>query len=172
MHRLQLAGVRRGKVKRTTLPGKVSKRPQDLVERSFVATAPNRLCVSLEIVAALGAIDEQLPSEPESVGIRLRGPWSDEQQMLVIGRALMSKPPPLLHDEPSLGNTPCWRTGSSTLGERSISASDLMLVDQRPKQALALAAVRMCFRPGASSWPARALRWPNQKRSGRAYLGL
>jgi putative transposase len=46
MRRLQLAGVRRGKVKRTTLPGDVSERPQDLVERSFVASAPNRLWVA------------------------------------------------------------------------------------------------------------------------------
>ncbi len=46
MHRLQLAGVRRGKVKRTTFPGELSERSQDLVERSFVASAPNRLWVA------------------------------------------------------------------------------------------------------------------------------
>ena len=46
MRRLRLVGVRRGKVKRTTFPGEVSERPQDLVERSFVATAPNRLWVA------------------------------------------------------------------------------------------------------------------------------
>ena len=46
MRRLQLAGVRRGKVKRTTFPGEISERPQDLVERSFVAAAPNRLWVA------------------------------------------------------------------------------------------------------------------------------
>jgi putative transposase len=33
-------------VKRTTFPGEVSERPQDLVERRFVATAPNRLWVA------------------------------------------------------------------------------------------------------------------------------
>ena len=46
MRGLQLCGVRRGKVKRTTLPGQVSQRPQDLVERSFAASAPNRLWVA------------------------------------------------------------------------------------------------------------------------------
>jgi len=33
-------------VKRTTFPGEISERPQDLVERSFVAAAPNRLWVA------------------------------------------------------------------------------------------------------------------------------
>jgi putative transposase len=46
MRKLHLAGVVRGKVKRTTFPGEVSERPQDLVERSFVASAPNRLWVA------------------------------------------------------------------------------------------------------------------------------
>lgn len=46
MAKLELVGIRRGKVKRTTLPGAVGERPQDLVERSFVAPAPNRLWVA------------------------------------------------------------------------------------------------------------------------------
>ena len=46
MAKLELVGIRRGKVKRTTLPGAVGERPQDLVERSFVAAAPNRLWVA------------------------------------------------------------------------------------------------------------------------------
>ena len=46
MRELQLWGVRRGKVKRTTLPGDVGERPQDLVERTFTASAPNRLWVA------------------------------------------------------------------------------------------------------------------------------
>ena len=46
MRQLHLAGARRGKWKRTTFPGELAARPQDLVERRFVAPAPNRLWVS------------------------------------------------------------------------------------------------------------------------------
>src|SRR3979411_2131332 len=46
MAKLQLAGIRRGRVKRTTFPGEAGERAQDLVERAFVAMAPNRLWVA------------------------------------------------------------------------------------------------------------------------------
>jgi putative transposase len=46
MRGLHLVGVRRGKVKRTTLPGEVGERPRDLVERKFKAETPNRLWVA------------------------------------------------------------------------------------------------------------------------------
>jgi putative transposase len=35
-------GVRRGKAKRTTIPGDLSARPADLVDRQFFASVPNR----------------------------------------------------------------------------------------------------------------------------------
>jgi len=43
MHGLGLAGVVRGKTKRTTVASELSPRPGDLVERVFAASAPNRL---------------------------------------------------------------------------------------------------------------------------------
>ena len=46
MSNLQLAGIRRGKAKRTTFPGEVAERPQDLVDRVFMAVTPNRLWVA------------------------------------------------------------------------------------------------------------------------------
>jgi putative transposase len=46
MRDLGLAGVVRGKRLRTTLPDDVGQRPADLVERQFVAAAPNRLWVA------------------------------------------------------------------------------------------------------------------------------
>ena len=46
MRDLGLCGVVRGKKLRTTLPEDVGQRPADLVERQFVAAAPNRLWVA------------------------------------------------------------------------------------------------------------------------------
>ena len=43
---LGLAGVIRGKTKRTTIPGELAQRPGDLVDRHFTASAPNRLWVA------------------------------------------------------------------------------------------------------------------------------
>lgn len=45
MRRLNIWGVRRGKPRRTTIPGDGDARPKDLVNRDFNATAPNRLWV-------------------------------------------------------------------------------------------------------------------------------
>jgi putative transposase len=45
MRALDLAGVVRGKRKRTTIPADVGERPTDLVERNFNPPAPNRLWV-------------------------------------------------------------------------------------------------------------------------------
>jgi putative transposase len=46
MRELGIAGVVRGKPKRTTIPAVLTDRPGDLVERRFSATAPNRLWVA------------------------------------------------------------------------------------------------------------------------------
>ena len=46
MRDLGLAGVVRGKVRRTTLPDETTPRPADLVERDFRAPGPNRLWVA------------------------------------------------------------------------------------------------------------------------------
>lgn len=46
MRALGLAGVRRGKALRTTVPGKDGTRADDLLDRNFTAPAPNRVWVS------------------------------------------------------------------------------------------------------------------------------
>lgn len=46
MRELDLEGVVRGKRKRTTVAGELDERPADLVDRNFLAPAPNRLWVA------------------------------------------------------------------------------------------------------------------------------
>ncbi|MHA3024339.1 DDE-type integrase/transposase/recombinase [Mycobacterium sp. BMJ-28] len=41
-----LSGITRGRRHRTTIPGKVSARPVDLLDRDFTATAPNHKWVT------------------------------------------------------------------------------------------------------------------------------
>ncbi len=63
-----------------------------------------------------------------------------EQQMLAIGRALMSRPRLLMLDEPSMGLSPLvMRTIFSTLGELKERGTTLLLVEQNAQAALALA---------------------------------
>ena len=63
-----------------------------------------------------------------------------EQQMLAIGRALMSRPRLLMLDEPSMGLSPLvMRTIFSTLAQLKERGTTLLLVEQNAQAALALA---------------------------------
>ena len=63
-----------------------------------------------------------------------------EQQMLAIGRALMSRPRLLMLDEPSMGLSPLvMRTIFTTLAELKERGTTLLLVEQNAQAALALA---------------------------------
>ena len=63
-----------------------------------------------------------------------------EQQMLAIGRALMSRPRLLMLDEPSMGLSPLvMQTIFSTLSELKARGTTLLLVEQNAQAALGLA---------------------------------
>jgi branched-chain amino acid transport system ATP-binding protein len=63
-----------------------------------------------------------------------------EQQMLAIGRALMSRPRLLMLDEPSMGLSPLvMRTIFTTLAELKSRGTTLLLVEQNAQAALGLA---------------------------------
>ncbi len=64
-----------------------------------------------------------------------------EQQMLAIGRALMSRPAVLLLDEPSLGLSPLLvQTIFGVIKEINARGTTILLIEQNARQALAIAA--------------------------------
>ena len=96
-----------------------------------------------------------------------------EQQMLAIGRALMSKPRLLLLDEPSLGIAPLLvERIFEALAEINRRGLTLLLVEQRLKQALQLARRAYVLQTGyvVLSGPSSELAASDDVR--RAYLGL
>jgi branched-chain amino acid transport system ATP-binding protein len=63
-----------------------------------------------------------------------------EQQMLAIGRALMSRPRLLLLDEPSLGLAPVLvQTIFAVIREINAAGTTILLIEQNARQALAIA---------------------------------
>jgi branched-chain amino acid transport system ATP-binding protein len=63
-----------------------------------------------------------------------------QQQMLAIGRALMSRPTLLLLDEPSMGLAPCLvEQVFATIAALKHAGTTIFLVDQNARAALAIA---------------------------------
>lgn len=96
-----------------------------------------------------------------------------EQQMLAIGRALMSKPKLLLLDEPSLGLAPIIVQGIfEVLAEINQAGVSILLVEQNAVEALDLAGRGYVLEEGriVGEDSADALR--NDERLRKAYLGM
>ena len=95
-----------------------------------------------------------------------------EQQMLAMGRALMSAPKLLLLDEPSLGLSPimCGKIGK-IIRDIYTEGKTVVLVEQNARLALALAQHAYVIETGdiALSGPAEELR--NNDKVKKAYLG-
>ncbi len=95
-----------------------------------------------------------------------------EQQMLAIGRALMSKPRVLLMDEPSLGLAPLLvRQIFDTIREINAAGTTILLVEQNAHMALSVAHRGYVLETGkiVLSGPARDLEANPEVR--KAYLG-
>ena len=79
-----------------------------------------------------------------------------EQQMLAMGRALMSKPKIILMDEPSMGLSPIFVNEIfDIIRAVSESGTTVLLVEQNAKKALLFQTGLMCLRQERSRCPAR-----------------
>ena len=96
-----------------------------------------------------------------------------EQQMLSIGRALMSKPRVLLLDEPSLGLAPIIvQDIARTLVEINSQGVSVVLVEQNAELALGLARHGYVLETGSVALEGEAKTLMDNDHVRKAYLGI
>lgn len=95
-----------------------------------------------------------------------------EQQMLAMGRALMSNPKIILMDEPSMGLSPLLVTEIfQIIKEVSRDGTTVLLVEQNAKKALAIADRAYVLETGSISLEGNAVELINDEQVKKAYLG-
>ncbi len=95
-----------------------------------------------------------------------------EQQMLAMGRALMSQPKIILMDEPSMGLSPLFVTEIfSIIKEISESGTTVLLVEQNAKKALSIANRAYVLETGKIVLSGNADVLMNDDSVKKAYLG-
>ena len=96
-----------------------------------------------------------------------------EQQMLAIGRALMSRPKLLMLDEPSLGLAPLLVAGVfRTVQQINRAGVTLLLVEQNVRQSLTLAHRAYVLENGRVAMEGKGRELIADKHVKEAYLGL
>ncbi len=95
-----------------------------------------------------------------------------EQQMLAMGRALMSKPRIILMDEPSMGLSPLLVSEIfDIIKEISESGTTVLLVEQNAKKALSIADRAYVLETGNITLSGKASDLINDESVKKAYLG-
>jgi len=95
-----------------------------------------------------------------------------EQQMLAIGRAMMSEPKVLMLDEPSLGLAPILaKSVLRTVREIASRGTTVLLVEQNARQALAIAQRAYVIEVGRIVLEGDAADLAKDERVQKAYLG-
>ncbi len=95
-----------------------------------------------------------------------------EQQMLAMGRALMSKPSIILMDEPSMGLSPLYVNEIfDIIQEINKSGTTVLLVEQNAKKALSIANRAYVLETGNISLSGDAKTLMNDEKVKKAYLG-
>jgi branched-chain amino acid transport system ATP-binding protein len=95
-----------------------------------------------------------------------------EQQMLAIGRALMSRPRLLMLDEPSMGLSPIMMQRIfATLAELKTAGTTILLVEQNAQAALRLADRGYVIETGRIVLSGTASQLLGDEQVRKAYLG-
>ena len=95
-----------------------------------------------------------------------------EQQMLAMGRALMSQPGIILMDEPSMGLSPIFVNEIFDIIQKvSQSGTTVLLVEQNAKKALSIADRAYVLETGKISLSGDAKELANNEAVRKAYLG-
>jgi branched-chain amino acid transport system ATP-binding protein len=122
--------------------------------------------------ARRGRVLSLFPRLGERLGQTVRTMSGGEQQMVAIGRALMSNPDVLLLDEPSLGLSPMLvRELFASLRKIRESGVGLLLVEQNARESLAIADRGYLIENGRIVGSGTALELMSDDAVRHAYLG-
>jgi branched-chain amino acid transport system ATP-binding protein len=134
---------------------------------SYIRTARARRAESLERVLTL------FPRLRERAGQAAGTLSGGEQQMLAIGRALMTGPRLLMLDEPSLGLAPIVVTEIfRTIAAINATGTTVLLVEQNTRQALALSRRGYVLENGRVVLVGSGAELLGNDHVKRAYLGM
>ena len=125
-----------------------------------------------EIAESLAGVYKRFPRLEERKGHRAGTLSGGEQQMLAMGRALMSRPRIILMDEPSMGLSPIFVNEIfDIIREVSESGTTVLLVEQNAKKALSIADRAYVLETGSITMDGKAEDLLNDEAVQKAYLG-
>lgn len=125
-----------------------------------------------EIQESLEMVYKRFPRLEERKNQRAGTLSGGEQQMLAMGRALMSKPSIILMDEPSMGLSPIFVNEIfNIIEEVSKSGTTVLLVEQNAKKALSIADRAYVLETGKVTLSGVADDLLNDESVQKAYLG-
>ena len=125
-----------------------------------------------EIQESLSMVYKRFPRLEERKNQRAGTLSGGEQQMLAMGRALMSKPSIILMDEPSMGLSPIFVNEIfDIIKEVSESGTTVLLVEQNAKKALSIADRAYVLETGNITMGGNADDLLHDEAVQKAYLG-
>lgn len=125
-----------------------------------------------EIARSLENVYKRFPRLEERKNQRAGTLSGGEQQMLAMGRALMSKPKLIVMDEPSMGLSPIFVNEIfDIIREVSESGTTVLLVEQNAKKALSIADRAYVLETGSITLEGEADKLLHDESVQKAYLG-